>query len=392
MAGRPHLNTSNLNMHNNVEEEVLFNPAEHKDLAHFFTQVDQTETFALTANEWLGIRSGGQQFNPVGSVGPLPSRPNSALTSATRSLMAINTPVSSISPSSNLQNTNGQDVLAQQSNSVRAWRPHEVPFDPSVHSYSSNEHEIRRRASSSSSNYHMGNTRDRSSDAAGHRKRPAPTAYVESLPSNKRPRSVSNSHSHPHSYSDPSTIQLPNGSGPSSASGSSATNQQQQQQQQQQQHKPPLLTAQQKKANHILSEQKRRAKIRRGYEALCDVVPNLRSAILAEQEAMDSKKKRGKAKGTVAAASAAGDGLDGRAGPKSESVVLTETIDHMELLAARKDELLARLAKAQSHFPPGQNVINAEASAIWEKEWDGGTGIEDGEEDDEDDDEDEDTA
>ena len=320
MAGRPHLNTSNLNMHNNGEEEVMFNPAEHKDLAHFFSQVDQTETFALTANEWLGIRSGGEHFTPVGSVGPQPSRPNNALTSATRSLMAINTPVS-ISPSTNLQNTNGHDILAQQSamsNPVRAWRPHETPFDPSVHTYQANEHEIHRRASTSSSNYHLGNARDRSSDAAGHRKRPAPTAHSESMPS-KRPRSVSNSHSKlPHSYSDSSTMQLASGStSASAASSSSATTQQQQQQQQ---HKPPLLTAQQKKANHILSEQKRRAKIRRGYEALCEVVPNLRAAVLAEQEAMDSKKKRGKAKGSIP-----GEGADGRAGPKSESVVLTES-------------------------------------------------------------------
>jgi len=63
----------------------------------------------------------------------------------------------------------------------------------------------------------------------------------------------------------------------------------------------------------------------------------------------------------------------------------------MEHLVARKEELLARLAKAQSLLPPGQNGINAEARAVWEKEWDGGTGIEDGEEDEEDT-EDEDTA
>ncbi|TFY73101.1 hypothetical protein EWM64_g10910, partial [Hericium alpestre] len=43
--------------------------------------------------------------------------------------------------------------------------------------------------------------------------------------------------------------------------------------------KPTLLTTSQKKANHIQSEQKRRANIRRGYEALCDTVPALREAI-----------------------------------------------------------------------------------------------------------------
>ena len=58
---------------------------------------------------------------------------------------------------------------------------------------------------------------------------------------------------------------------------------------------------------------------------------------------------------------------------------------------AKKEELLARLAKAQGLLPPGQNAINTEASSIWEKEWDGGTGVEDGD-DDEDDSDDEDTA
>jgi len=101
---------------------------------------------------------------------------------------------------------------------------------------------------------------------------------------------------------------------------------------------------------------------------------------------MDAKKKRGKAKGNPVT-----DMGDGRTGPKSESIVLTETIDHMEYLASRKAELLVRLSKAQNMLPPGQNGINAEARATWEKEWDGGTGVEDGDDDD-DDSEDEDTA
>lgn len=45
-----------------------------------------------------------------------------------------------------------------------------------------------------------------------------------------------------------------------------------------------LLSPSQKRANHIQSEQKRRANIRRGYEALCEVVPSLREAIRAEEE------------------------------------------------------------------------------------------------------------
>ncbi|EJU04740.1 hypothetical protein DACRYDRAFT_20381 [Dacryopinax primogenitus] len=42
-----------------------------------------------------------------------------------------------------------------------------------------------------------------------------------------------------------------------------------------------LLSEEQKKANHIHSEQKRRATIRKGYEALCEVVPSLRDVVAA---------------------------------------------------------------------------------------------------------------
>ena len=49
--------------------------------------------------------------------------------------------------------------------------------------------------------------------------------------------------------------------------------------------KGTLLSPSQKRANHIQSEQKRRANIRRGYEALCEVVPALREAIKQEEEA-----------------------------------------------------------------------------------------------------------
>jgi hypothetical protein len=42
----------------------------------------------------------------------------------------------------------------------------------------------------------------------------------------------------------------------------------------------PMLTPEQKKINHIVSEQRRRASIRRGYELLCEEVPALRLAPL----------------------------------------------------------------------------------------------------------------
>lgn len=48
--------------------------------------------------------------------------------------------------------------------------------------------------------------------------------------------------------------------------------------------KPALLSPSQKRANHIQSEQKRRANIRKGYEALCEAVPALRDAIRVEED------------------------------------------------------------------------------------------------------------
>lgn len=102
--------------------------------------------------------------------------------------------------------------------------------------------------------------------------------------------------------------------------------------------KPPqtLLSPSQKKANHIQSEQKRRANIRRGYEALCETVPALREAIREEEEAERNasngqrggggarKKSRGK-KGQKDGDDKDKDKLDGRAGPRSENVVLSKS-------------------------------------------------------------------
>jgi Helix-loop-helix DNA-binding domain len=200
--------------------------------------------------------------------------------------MAFNKPVS-VSPSPHPVTPSPSAMTG----SVRAWRPHETPFDPGLHGQPVPEEQaVVRRPSTSSSHRDT----DHSMDSPAQRKRPAPAITHSELIPSKRQRSQStNTHSAP-SIS------------PVSAIGSS-------------QSKPPLLTAQQKKANHILSEQKRRAKIRRGYDALCEVVPALKSAVLAEQEAMESKKKRGKqAKGASAAD-------DGRAGPKSESIVLSQS-------------------------------------------------------------------
>ncbi|KAH0585357.1 hypothetical protein H2248_008596 [Termitomyces sp. 'cryptogamus'] len=165
--------------------------------------------------------------------------------------------------------------------------------------------------------------------------------------------------------------------------------------------KPALLTASQKKANHIQSEQKRRANIRRGYEALCECVPALREAIREEEEALavvndNSTPKSSNAAGKRKAKSAfkGRDGeekIDGRAGPRSENVVLSKTIDYINDLIDDRRALLARLHRARSSLPPGHPVLiplrqqpssgdesregfDQDLTPLWEREWKGGHG------------------
>jgi hypothetical protein len=89
--------------------------------------------------------------------------------------------------------------------------------------------------------------------------------------------------------------------------------------------KPVLLTPSQKKANHIQSEQKRRANIRRGYEALCETIPALREAIRAEEEASSGLGSGGKKRRARGRVSDDGEKIDGRAGPRSENIVLAKS-------------------------------------------------------------------
>ncbi|KAF5372783.1 hypothetical protein D9615_010111 [Tricholomella constricta] len=167
--------------------------------------------------------------------------------------------------------------------------------------------------------------------------------------------------------------------------------------------KPALLTASQKKANHIQSEQKRRANIRRGYEALCECVPALREAIREEEEALAAANDGNTSRNGVATAKRKGkmavkgkDGeekVDGRAGPRSENVVLSKTIDYINELLDERNTLLARLHSARSTLPPGHPALvpaqypstysgpghereggGEESGPLWEREWKGGHG------------------
>ncbi|KDR76008.1 hypothetical protein GALMADRAFT_139765 [Galerina marginata CBS 339.88] len=173
----------------------------------------------------------------------------------------------------------------------------------------------------------------------------------------------------------------------SSASPTTNSQSQSQSQQEGQPTAPPkqaLLSPSQKKANHIQSEQKRRANIRRGYEALCETVPALREAIREEDEAErnaglmnggNRKKSRGKKNGKEGGDEREKDRLDGRAGPRSENVVLSKTIDHIQALLADRESLAARLYRARSSLPPGHPALTPlMPDPPWEREWKGGEG------------------
>ncbi|KAJ7031382.1 hypothetical protein C8F04DRAFT_1397339 [Mycena alexandri] len=155
--------------------------------------------------------------------------------------------------------------------------------------------------------------------------------------------------------------------------------------------KPALLSASQKKANHIQSEQKRRANIRRGYEALCDSVPALRDAI-REEEALtavqhppSTKGKRARGRGR---ADDGAEKVDGRAGPRSENIVLGKTIDYMTELLADREALRGRLDRARAALPPGHPARTPlDSDPLWEREWKGGVNR-DGDEEAEDDEDD----
>ncbi|KAF5391510.1 hypothetical protein D9757_002529 [Collybiopsis confluens] len=146
--------------------------------------------------------------------------------------------------------------------------------------------------------------------------------------------------------------------------------------------KATLLSPSQKKANHIQSEQKRRANIRRGYEALCETVPALREAIRVEEEAQvaegfagnGKKPKRGR---RVKVDDGTGEKIDGRAGPRSENIVLGKTIEYIRELLDDRQDLLTRLERARSSLSPDHPPFDpSDPPPLWEREWKGGSGKE----------------
>ncbi|KAH9043434.1 hypothetical protein EDB84DRAFT_1668451 [Lactarius hengduanensis] len=140
--------------------------------------------------------------------------------------------------------------------------------------------------------------------------------------------------------------------------------------------KPALLSASQKKANHIQSEQKRRANIRRGYEALCETIPALREAIRAEEEASSGVGSGGKKRRARGRVGDDGEKIDGRAGPRSENIVLAKTVEYVQQLLAQRQHFIDRLQRARAMLPPGHPALGLARPpgevSLWEREWSGG--------------------
>ncbi|KAF8843732.1 hypothetical protein BDN67DRAFT_988269 [Paxillus ammoniavirescens] len=156
------------------------------------------------------------------------------------------------------------------------------------------------------------------------------------------------------------------------------------------QNKAALLSPSQKKANHIQSEQKRRANIRRGYDALCETVPALREACQAEDEQnLANDKTRNRRKGKGKAKNDDGEKIDGRAGPRSENVVLSKTIDYINELLSEREALMQRFHVARSTLPVDHPLLRPQPDtpSPWERKWTGGEKKE-GDDDDDDDDDD----
>ncbi|OBZ72349.1 hypothetical protein A0H81_07757 [Grifola frondosa] len=221
-------------------------------------------------------------------------------------------------------------------------------------------------------------------------KRPLPSALTSDPSSSKRPRPTPTPASHPssppsRSRTAPATKpRRPLSTAPQDKSVQPTPS------------KPALLSPSQKRANHIQSEQKRRANIRRGYEALCEAVPALREAIRMEEERERERemeeervdaKGRGKGRERGRRRRSKGDDgekPDGRAGPRSENVVLQKTIDYVNALLSDHHALMARLEFARGALTQGHpallvasKILDERGVPLWEREWNGGSGIAD---------------
>lgn len=112
-------------------------------------------------------------------------------------------------------------------------------------------------------------------------------------------------------------------------------------------------------------------------------MPVLREAIRLEEEANThystgrsvSVSKCKKGKGVSKSGKDLEEKLDGRAGPRSENVVLSKSIDYINELLDERGVLLERLRYARRMLPPNHSApLNPEEGPLWEREWQGGCG------------------
>ncbi|KAK7032273.1 hypothetical protein VNI00_013232 [Paramarasmius palmivorus] len=242
----------------------------------------------------------------------------------------------------------------------------------SLHPYSSPPN----TSSSSNSSYSFPNSSRGQDGASSSSKVPSPPSSSSSMRAVGSPENTSSNKRSLDSSSTTSANKRPRPSPPSTTNGAATAA------------KSTLLSPSQKKANHIQSEQKRRANIRRGYEALCETVPALREAIRLEEEAQASgKSRRGRGRGKIDEGT--GEKIDGRAGPRSENIVLGKTIDYINELLNDREALLTRLERARGVLTPEHpSLMKSDAQPLWEREWKGGSG-KDADADDDDDEDDE---
>jgi hypothetical protein len=72
-----------------------------------------------------------------------------------------------------------------------------------------------------------------------------------------------------------------------------------------------------------------------------------------------------------------GEKIDGRAGPRSENIVLGKTIEYIKELLKDRQDLLSRLERARSSLAPNHPSSKlSDPQPLWEREWKGGSGKE----------------
>lgn len=344
----------------------LLTPSESHAFQSFLTSIDYdysvVESLVASA-EWTSIPD--DMGIPVPHAGPA----KEALAKATKDLITL--PPASSSPPTNWEPTELKDVTF-----FKPWR---LPHSPTTSgSHLSIPQDVPRQRNefdhlqsivnnpSSSNHSRFASSRSHRSPASASSSSSATTLAGPSrpLPSKRSHSEDSSSSSTSHKRQRP----LPSRAGASASSqivsGSKTT----------------LLSASQKKANHIQSEQKRRANIRRGYEALCETIPALREAIRAEEEANSALGSGGKKRRRNRAGDD-GEKTDGRAGPRSENIVLAKTVEYIEHLLAQRQHFTERLQRARAMLPPGHPALGLARPPgelpLWEREWTGGLGAKD---------------